>query len=81
MIDLHRVRAILEEAERVVDELDGQDLDERQALGNSQSKSLDRQQRAAMSQALNQLADRLQLASTLVRNEYWVARGASNPLE
>lgn len=80
MIDLHRVRAILDEAQGVIDELDGVDLDERQALGNNQSKSLDRQQRAAMSQSLNQLADRLQLASTLVRNEYWVARGASDPL-
>lgn len=80
MLDLHRVRGILEEAGEVIAQLDGLELDETEALKNSQSKSLDRQQRAAMSQALNQLADRLQLASSLVRNEYWVARGASDPL-
>jgi hypothetical protein len=79
MIDLSQVRFILEEAQELVEELDGVDLDESTAV-TSQSKGRDRRERAELSQSLNLLGDRLLLASSLVKVEYWHARGFEDPL-
>lgn len=80
MINLSRVKAILAEAEAIVSELDGTELDETNAVA-SQTKSKAREVRARKSQDLNLLADRLQLAAQLVRTEYWFARGESDPID
>lgn len=79
MIDLKAVKSVVAEIESLIDTLDGQDLDETTAVAE-QSKGKARQERAKMSQELNLLADRLMMASTLVRNEYWFARGEIDPL-
>ncbi|WP_234410897.1 hypothetical protein [Nocardioides terrigena] len=79
MIDLTRVRTIMAEAASLVEGLDGQDLDESDAV-TSQSKSRTRQERAQTSQDLQLLATRFELAAALVRVEYWSARGKQDPL-
>lgn len=79
MIDFAAVKRTLKEAVELVDTLDHQDLDETAAL-TSQSKGDARRQRAQMSQDLQLLANRLELAASLVRVEYWFARGESDPL-
>lgn len=79
MIDLTRVRACLKDADRLVTTLDGQSLDETDAL-TSQSKGAARVRKAEMSQDLQLLATRLELAAALVRVEYWYARGEDDPL-
>lgn len=79
MIELNRVRNVLAEVQELVETLDGVDLDETDAL-TSQSKSKSRAEKAARSQELQLLANRLELAASLVRVEYWHARGESDPL-
>lgn len=79
MINLNRVRAVLSEVQALVDDLDGVDLDETDAL-TSQTKSKKREIKAQRSQDLNLLATRLELAANLVRVEYWYARGEQDPL-
>jgi hypothetical protein len=79
VIDLTKVRKILTEVEKLVEDLDGLDLDERTAV-ESQSGSVARKERAHQSQSLNLLSDRLVLAASLVRVEYWHARGRTDPL-
>lgn len=80
MINLDRVRKMLDgEIVDLVDELDGFDLDETGAI-ESQTKSRQRTLKAEKSRELLLLADRLELAANLVRNEYWVARGEGDPL-
>lgn len=79
MIDLTRVRNVLREANEIIDDLHGKDLDETAAI-TSQSKGQLRQERAQMSQDLQLLAGRLELAAQLTRVEYWYARGESDPL-
>lgn len=79
MIDLNRVRHVLDEAQELVDDLHGLQLDDSTAV-TSQSKGKARQERAQRSQELQLLATRLELAAALVRNEYWFARGEPDPL-
>ena len=74
MIELNAVGRILDEALNIVDDLNGQQLDERKAV-SSQSKGEVRKRNAEMSKELNYLADQLTLAAALVRNQYWAARG------
>lgn len=78
MIDLSKVRNVLEEIGELVAELDGQDLDETGAI-DSQSSGRSRQERARLSQSLNLLATRFELAASLTRVEYWYARGDGDP--
>lgn len=80
MINLSRVRSVLQEVDELVRGLDGADLDEQDAV-TSQSKGRARQERAKKSQDLNLLAARLRFASELVLNEYWFARGEIDPLD
>lgn len=80
MIDLGRVKDIMREVDSLIESLHGEDLDERKAV-EDQSKARDRRERARMSQDLNLLRSRLQLAAQLVDNEYWFARGESDPLQ
>lgn len=78
MIDLSKVRDVLEEINQLVAKLDGQELDETGAV-DSQSSGRARQERARLSQSLNLLATRLELAASLTRVEYWYARGDGDP--
>lgn len=78
MIDLSKVRDVLEEINELVAKLDGQDLDETGAVDN-QSSGRARQERARLSQSLNLLATRFELAASLTRVEYWYARGDGDP--
>jgi hypothetical protein len=78
MIDLSKVRVILAEVGSLVEDLDGVDLDERTAVVE-QSAGDARRERARQSQALNLLSDRLELAATMVRVQYWNARGHGDP--
>lgn len=80
MIDFTRLKAVLEEADSLIEDLDGVDLDETKAL-TSQSSGDARRERAQLSQNLQLLASRLELAAQLVRVEYWSARGEENPLD
>ena len=79
MIDLAAVRSVLMEVESLVAQLDGLELDDTDAL-SSQSKGAARKEKAQRSQELQLLAVRLELAASLVRNEYWFARGEVDPL-
>lgn len=79
MIDMARVRNVLAEVDDLIEELDGFDLDETDAV-TSQSKGDARRLRAQKSQDLQMLANRLELAAALVRIEYWAARGNGDPL-
>lgn len=79
MIDLSRVREVLAEVGDLVEELDGLDLDDSDAV-TSQSKGARRQMKAQRSRELQLLAGRLELAASLVWVEYWYARGEADPL-
>jgi hypothetical protein len=79
VIELSCLRKALAEVVEVLEDLDGRDLDEVDAL-TDQSKGAARVERARMSQDLNFMADRLALAEQLVRHEYWKARGESDIL-
>jgi len=78
MINLTAVRRSLADAAHLIEELDGRELDESTAVV-SQSKGNARKERAQMSQDLQLLATRLELAASLVRVEYWHARGEGDP--
>lgn len=80
MIKLTRVRNVLAEINEMVDELDGVDLDETDAV-TSQSKGEARKVKAQRSQDLQLLANRFELGAALVRNEYWFARGEQDPID
>lgn len=73
-----KTRAVLAECTELVDALHDQDLDETDAV-ESQSKGEARRRKAQLSQDLNFLATRLELAAALVRVEYWYARGEADP--
>lgn len=80
VIDLGRVRTVLEEVNALVEELDGLRLDERDA-NDSQGGSKLRHIKARRSQALNLLASRFELAAALTRVEYFYARGEPDPTQ
>jgi uncharacterized membrane-anchored protein len=80
VIDLRKTRRVLTVCNALVNELDGQELDDREAV-TSQSRGEARRRNAQLSQDLQQLAAKLELAAALVRNEYWYARGEEDPLE
>lgn len=73
------VRRALEDAIDLIAQLDGNELDETTAIA-SQSRGQARRERAQMSQDLQLLATRLELAASLVRVEYWHARGERDPV-
>lgn len=80
MIDFELVRQTLNECSRLVEELDGLDHDDSRAhLESSHTNA--RKERARRSQQMQFLANRLELAASLVRNEYWVARGERDALD
>ena len=75
-INLSKVDAIIEEAGRLMDDLDGKVLDE--TLAGQQDRASAREERVQRSRDLQQLAHLFELAATLVRNEYWHARGGQD---
>lgn len=79
-IDLTPVQGILTEVNDLVRRLDGQHLDERNAVAG-QSKGAARKRNAFISQDLRLLYSRLQLAAALVDKEYWKARGETDPIK
>lgn len=79
VVDLSQVRTVLAEITTLVENLDGIDLDETDAV-RSQSKGRSRQERAQASQDMNLLASRFELCAQLVRVQYWAARGEADPL-
>lgn len=79
MIDLSRTRDILVECLQIVDELHGLALDESDAI-EGKGRAEIRQERARMSQDIQLLATRLELAAAAARIEYWYARGERDPL-
>lgn len=80
VIDLERVRGVLGQVHDLMEDLEGQDLDDSRAV-EDQSKGKARQERARKAQDLQLLASRLEFAAALVRNEYWFARGELDPLD
>lgn len=80
MINLTTVRRVLSDAQELIDDLDGRELDETHAI-TSQSRGVERKKRAQMSQDLQLLATRLELAASLTRVEYWHARGCGDPVQ
>lgn len=79
MINLSAARRALTDAQDLIERLDGRELDETTAIV-SQSRGAARKERAQMSQDLQLLATRLELAAQLARVEYWYARGEHDPL-
>ena len=80
MIDLSRVKEVLEgEVTNLISERHGLDLDDSEAIVD-QTRSKARTFRAEKSREMLLLADRLDLVANLVRNEYWYARGETDPL-
>lgn len=73
-INLSKVDNILEEADRLLTELDGKPLDETLNPSKAQAREI----RVQRSRDLQQLAHLLELGATLVRNEYWHARGGQD---
>lgn len=80
MIDLTNTKQVLADVVQLVNRLDGQELDDTDAI-TSQSKGELRKRKAQLSQDLQLLATRLEFAASLVRNEYWYARGSRDPLD
>jgi hypothetical protein len=78
MINLTTARRAIDDAVTLIAELDGQELDETHAI-TSQSRGALRKRKAEMSQDLQLAATRLELAASLVRVEYWHARGEGDP--
>jgi hypothetical protein len=66
-IDLSVVREMLSDISKAVESLDGTQIDDT-TLGNKASA-------AQLNRELLNLADQFQLASALVRNEYWTGKG------
>lgn len=72
------VKEVLDDCELLVEDLDGQMLDERQnsdSDADTPSKAEARDHKVRTSRDLQRLAHQLEMAATLVRNEYWHARG------
>jgi len=72
-IDLSIVSNLMDDCVALVAELDRQDLDERYSHNTDRAELRERKVRT--SRDLQRLAHQLELAATLVRNEYWHARG------
>lgn len=66
-VDLTLLREILSDANKAVESLDGTEIADT-TLGNKASA-------AQLNRELLNLADQLQFASALVRNEYWTGKG------
>jgi hypothetical protein len=66
-IDLSLLREVLSDVAKAVESLDGTVIDDT-TLGNKAGA-------AQLNRELLNLADQLQLASALVRNEYWTGKG------
>lgn len=69
-INFDVVRLILADTVTTLSELDGMEWDD---SGKNSTE------RAVLSKRLNHAADMLTLASALVRNEYWVGKGFTDP--
>lgn len=78
MINLKAARRAIDDAVQLIEDLDGRELDETHAI-TSQSRGALRKEKAQMSQDLQLIATRLELAASLVRVEYWHARGEGDP--
>lgn len=77
MIRLDMVIDLIEASDTIIDALNGQPLDER--LQGAECRE-DKAVRIERSRQLQELANHLELAAALVRHEYWVARGAIDPI-
>jgi hypothetical protein len=66
-IDLALVREVLGDANKALESLDGAEINDT-TLGNKAGA-------AQLNRELLNLADQLQFASALVRNEYWTGKG------
>jgi hypothetical protein len=77
VIDLSKVQSVLDDVLDLTDELHGAD---HRDSGDNRGPKREREARVQQSRQLQLLADRLILAHGLVMNEYWVARGESDPL-
>ena len=66
-VDLSLIREMLSDASKAIESLDGTVIADT-TLGNKPSE-------ARLNRELLNLADQLQLAAALVRNEYWTGKG------
>jgi hypothetical protein len=66
-VDLALVREVLSDANKALESLDGTKIDDTTLSNKASAAQLNRE--------LLNLADQLQLASALVRNEYWTGKG------
>jgi len=74
MIDLTLAKNALLQAEEILGELDGLDLDDGDAV-YSQPRSELREARAQTSKDMLLLVDKLTLSALLVKDAYWVFKG------
>lgn len=75
MLNLATVKQVLEDSTGMVNDLHGMDLEDLDAHEHKRRKV------AEVTRDLLQLADQLVLASSLVRNEYWFAKGYRDSLD
>lgn len=76
LILLDKVIDLLDASDVLVERLNGQPLNERLDTTEREDKTV----RIERSRQLQELANHLELAAALVRHEYWVARGATDPI-
>jgi len=70
-LDMEQVMALMKDAFHTASRLDGEKWDD---------SSTSSAEKAELSRTINHLADQLLLASTLVRNEYWIGKGFKDVL-
>lgn len=75
MIELHATRNELRKAEEVVSDLHGLEVDPDATTGRR------RPEVAGITRDLLALADRLDLAASMVRQEYWAVKGYDRAVE
>ena len=80
MIDLTKAKAVLDDAEIIIEQVDQKNVDDFDSIGGTDNRK-EREYKAQMNRNLLLLADRLELASQLVRAEYWFAKGEPDALE
>lgn len=79
-INLGPVLKLLDRVTDVVEKVDGTNLDDSDSVQQQGVRNA-RQERALATRQLLALADQLEMASALIRNEYWKTKGFDDMLE
>lgn len=80
MIDLTAARRAMDDAQELLDDLDGLEISDERAITQSPKTKL-REERARASKDLLLLVSRLKMAASLTENAYWIFKGEPDILE